>query len=81
MGKRALRGVLTRVLCGKMSSMTRPDVTAAERLRIDAETNSAARAEMLRLDGARSLGENLEQADALIRAAFELARGFSAKNA
>jgi hypothetical protein len=40
--------------------------------------NAAARAEMLRLDGARTLGENLEQADALIRAAFELANGFAA---
>lgn len=33
---------------------------------------------MLRIDGTRSLGENLERADTLIKAAFELARGFSA---
>jgi len=44
----------------------------------DAQINEAARQERLRLDGSRSLGENLEQADALIRAAFELARGFAA---
>jgi hypothetical protein len=30
------------------------------------------------MTAARSLGKNLEQADALIRAAFELANGFSA---
>jgi hypothetical protein len=48
--------------------------------RQDAEINHAARDETLRLDGARSLGENLEQADALIRAAFELAHGFAAAN-
>jgi hypothetical protein len=41
----------------------------------DAAINAAARKERLRRDGARSLGENLEQADALIRAAFELAAG------
>lgn len=39
----------------------------------DAAANEAARNEMRRHDGERSLGENLEQADALIRAAFELA--------
>jgi hypothetical protein len=39
----------------------------------DAASNEAARREMLRIDGARDLGTNLEQADALIRAAFELA--------
>ena len=44
----------------------------------DAQINAAARSEVVRVDGARSLGENLEQADALIRAAFELAGGFSA---
>jgi hypothetical protein len=32
---------------------------------------------MLRFDANRSLGENLEQADALIKAAFELAEGIS----
>jgi hypothetical protein len=44
----------------------------------DAQINEAARRERLRIDGARSLGENLEQADALIRVAFELANGFAA---
>lgn len=56
--------------------MTTPDVSTADRRRVDAAANAAARNETLRLDGARSLGENLEQADALIRTAFELAGGF-----
>lgn len=43
----------------------------------DAAANEAARNDTLRCDGARSLGENLEQADALIRAAFELAAGMT----
>ena len=52
--------------------------TARERWREgDAERNERARLELLRADGARSLGENLEQADALIKAAFELSRGLS----
>jgi hypothetical protein len=53
-------------------------VDNAENVRVarDTQVNEAARAEVLRADGARTLGENLEQADALIRAAFELARGF-----
>jgi len=55
--------------------MPTPDLTAAERHRRDLEINAATRAETLRIDGARSLGENLEQADALIRVAVELARG------
>jgi hypothetical protein len=59
-------------------SVEASDPTVAERHRRDAAVNQAARSEMLRLDAARSLGENLEQADALIRAAFELANGFSA---
>jgi hypothetical protein len=45
--------------------------------RQDAARNEAARAEMLRIDANRSLGENLEQADTLIRVAFELAEGLS----
>lgn len=44
----------------------------------DAAANEAARVEILRADARRSLGENLEQADALIKAAFELAEGFAA---
>jgi hypothetical protein len=48
-----------------------------DRRRLDAEVNRAAREETLRQDGARSLGENLEQADTLIRAAFELAGALS----
>jgi hypothetical protein len=58
--------------------MHEPDVSAHERRRVDAASNEAARVEMLRKDASRSLGENLEQADALIRAAFELAEGLSA---
>jgi len=58
--------------------MTTPDSMAASSDRRDARTHAAARAEVLASDGARSLGENLEQADALIRAAFKLAGGFSA---
>ena len=65
-------------VCGNIGSMPTPEPTAAERHRRDSEINAAARAETLRADGARSLGENLEQADALIRVAFELARGFAA---
>jgi hypothetical protein len=44
----------------------------------DARINEAARREILRRDGARDLGENLEQAAALIKAAFELRDSFSA---
>jgi hypothetical protein len=47
----------------------------ARRRETDAAHNERARREMLRIDGARPLGENLEQADALIKAAFQLARG------
>jgi hypothetical protein len=43
----------------------------------DAQVNEAARREVLRRDGARSLGENLEQAVALITVAFELRESFS----
>jgi hypothetical protein len=63
---------------GNITAMATSDLSRDERQRRDAHANDAARAETLRLDGARSLGENLEQADALIRAAFELAGGFSA---
>jgi hypothetical protein len=65
-------------VCANIGFMPTPDLTAAERRRRDSEINAAARAERLRADGARSLGENLEQADALIRVAFELAGGFAA---
>jgi len=59
--------------------MHEPDVRADDRRRLDAASNEAARVEMLRKDASRSLGENLEQADALIRAAFELAEGLSTR--
>jgi hypothetical protein len=58
--------------------MHEPDASADERRRLDAASNEAARVETLRKDASRSLGENLEQADALIQAAFELAEGPSA---
>jgi hypothetical protein len=48
-----------------------------DRQQQDAARNEAARVEMLRIDANRSLGENLEQADALIKTAFELAEGLS----
>ena len=44
---------------------------------LDARRNEAARLETLRRDGQRELGENLEQAATLIRAAFELRDSFS----
>lgn len=50
-------------------------VLARER---DAQANEAARRETLRRDGQRSLGENLEQAAALVSVAFELRDSFSA---
>jgi hypothetical protein len=43
----------------------------------DAEENEAARRKMLRGDGRRDLGENLEEAAALIKASFELRDAFS----
>ena len=46
--------------------------------RREAAIDQAARLETLMSDSASSLGENLEQADVLIKAAFELAEGFSA---
>lgn len=42
---------------------------------IDARQNELARLERLRVDAQRTLGENLEQADRLIRLAHELAAG------
>ena len=60
-----------------MMPMTSSDLRATKRRAADNSANAAARVETLRLDGERSLGENLQQADALIRAAFELADGFA----
>jgi len=61
-----------------INGMDRSEPAIDERRRRDRELNEAARAETLRKDAARSLGENLEQTDALIKAAFELAAGLSA---
>ena len=65
-------------VCEMMGDVDNPQLSAAERLNRDTHANAAARSEMLRLDAAHSLGENLEQADMLIKAAFELADGFAA---
>jgi hypothetical protein len=48
-----------------------------DRIELDARINELARRQRLRADGARSLGDNLEQADALVKAAFELSRAFA----
>ena len=57
--------------------MTSSDLTTTERRARENTADAAARAETLRRDAARSLGENLEQAQTLIRAAFELAGGLA----
>lgn len=44
----------------------------------DAASNEAARREILRRDGRRDLGENLEAAAELIKASFELRDAFAA---
>lgn len=59
----------------RIIAMTRSELTDAERRANENAAGAAARAETLRRDGARTLGENLEQANALIRLAFELAGG------
>jgi hypothetical protein len=64
-----------------MGSMTSPELQAAKRRAREDAADAAARAETLRRDGARTLGENLEQADRLIRVAFELARGLAPRRA
>jgi hypothetical protein len=54
-----------------------PARTQAE-IERDARENQRAREAMMRADGARTPGENLEQANALIKAAFELKGAFAA---
>jgi len=51
-----------------------------QEIELDRRQNEAARRAMLREDGKRPLGENLEQADALIKASFELARAFAERD-
>jgi hypothetical protein len=46
-----------------------------EEIDTDIRRNEAARREMMRIDGQRSLGENIEQVDKLIKTLQELARG------
>jgi hypothetical protein len=65
-------------VCGIIRDVDKPRPPAAQRCDRDADADKAARVEMLLVDAAHSLGENLEQADALISAAFELADGFAA---
>ncbi len=59
--------------------MTRndPPLVTEDRVEEDTRLNEAARRQRLRADGVRSLGDNLEQADALVKAAFELSRAFA----
>jgi hypothetical protein len=59
--------------------MANRTVEKGDRARRENATNEAARREILRIDRGRSLGENLEQADSLIKAAFELARGLGSR--
>ena len=54
-----------------------PTYTRVDR---EAQINEAARAEMLRADGARTLGENLEQADALIPLRLSWPAGSTARS-
>jgi hypothetical protein len=54
-----------------------PPLVTKDRVERDARLNDAARRARLRADGGRSLGDNLEQADALVKAAFELSRAFA----
>jgi hypothetical protein len=61
--------------------MAKSDATVPDRMRQDAARNEAARTEILRTDARRSLGDNLEQADALIKAAYELSDGFAVARA
>jgi hypothetical protein len=46
-----------------------------EEIELDRAQHEAARRAMMREDGRRPLGENIEQADRLIKAMQELARG------
>jgi hypothetical protein len=48
-----------------------------EEIEADIRRNEAARREMMREDGKRPLGENIERADALIKDAQELRRAFA----
>lgn len=48
-----------------------------EEIERDRREHDAARREMMREDGRRPLGENIEQADRLIKQAQELARAFA----
>jgi hypothetical protein len=51
-----------------------------EEIEADIRQNEAARREMFRIDGARPLGENLEQVDKLIKDLNELRRAFAGRS-
>lgn len=74
-------GVLERAATGGIIRQVASDRAAeerTERLSRDVAANEAARREILLQDGRRSLGENIEQADSIIKAAFEMKRAFAA---
>jgi hypothetical protein len=50
---------------------------SVEEIELDRRRHEAARRAMIREDGRRPLGENIEQADRLIKQAQELARAFA----
>ncbi|MBA3421751.1 MAG: hypothetical protein H0U12_07650 [Thermoleophilaceae bacterium] len=53
-----------------------PPPKTAEWYRRDAERNERARIERLRIDGRKSVGQNIEEGAALIALGFEVQRGF-----
>jgi hypothetical protein len=55
-------------------------VRSQEEIDEDRRRNEAARREMMRIDGQRSPGENIEQVDRLIKALQELSRGMPGRS-
>jgi hypothetical protein len=53
-----------------------PAPRSAEWFRKDAERNERARADVLRRDGRKSVGRNIEEGLALVRLGFEAMRAF-----
>lgn len=53
-----------------------PSPRSAEWFRRDAERNERARLERLRIDGRKSIGQNIEEGAALIALGFEVQRAF-----
>jgi hypothetical protein len=54
----------------------RPSPKTVEWFRRDAERNERARIERLRIDGRKSVGQNIEEGATLIDLGFEVQRGF-----